>query len=101
MEERRFYSKKDVNKIAKSLGVSDEDGIDGFDYIEFCQHFGNNIDIYMKFKDFVHQNEMSWKEFSDIKYGDFNNSYITIPKKENIHICEPIVLSGHEVDLER
>ena len=55
----------------------------------------------MKFKDFVHQNEISWKEFSDVKYADFNNSYIIIPKKENIHICEPIVLSGHEVDLER
>lgn len=65
--------------------------VDKKDYIEFCHYFGNNIDIYMRFKDFVHQNEISWKEFSDIKYGDFNNSYITIPKKENINVGGKLV----------
>ena len=36
MKERRFYSKKDVNKIVKSLGVSDEDGIDGLIILSFA-----------------------------------------------------------------
>ena len=61
-----------MNKIAKYLGVSDQDGLAGFDYIKFCQYFGNNKEVYKLFRNFVYENHLFWKKFRNMQYGNIS-----------------------------
>lgn len=71
--------------------INNNEIVDKIDYADFCRYFGNDKNLYMNLKDFVHKNEISWEEFSNIRYGNFNDSYITVPNTKKVNIGQNLV----------
>ena len=71
--------------------INNNEIVDKIDYADFCRYFGNDKNFYMNLKDFVHENEISWEEFSNIRYGNLSDSYITVPNTEKVNIGKNLV----------
>ena len=57
------YTETDIKGLFLYFGIPEQAEVDIMDYIDFYKAFGNNYKLYIKYKPFKEERNLSWKKF--------------------------------------
>lgn len=80
----KYFTKEEKERILIEFGFPANSDVDLTDYLEFYKVFGNNPQLYIKFKPLKDNAEVSWIKIKNIEWRnvDFENKSITFEKEE-------------------
>lgn len=59
-----YFSEEDIDKMINNSGISLDENMNKFDFLEFYLYFGKNIEHYKVYSNLKKDN-ISWKEFKN------------------------------------